>query len=552
MTDIDFEKSVNNTPQSPEVDFYTQVRRGTIFEENGLYGIRDIDGSIVVWPKFIFIERCIDDVWMLKADGYYRYMAYFQNGSGYLRPKERPYIVDGKAGFKRRGKVIIPPEYDYLMPKFGKNEIFYAVKDGREMYLNDKGEEVLTRIRWFDGEHPDKKSPFHIPSENFDYVTAMTYIGKKVKSNPNVVKINKTWVELERYSKEEIMQMLIEPTDDLALTDEQLQLLCSWESSNFKIYFAKSKGEDSLRQCMEQLDKMKPYIHICHLIYKIWLPEGAQVSAQELRDFAHDRPCGLIDVPNLRRFAVGHDASLKKGEVRVMLINFDNYQKDYCPEDYELEWEEKQKTEPVTKLMEEFPRYKIILDDAHSEWMAKIDTNNNPQWYLEYCKKVYDEKLDILMHYCVEDLEYYDGLTWRAAEKALNYFFGVGSSVCHALFNFLMQAEEHVQAGQRSTKVTVFFLRAALWALRKGSLVNWYSNGHHSMDFLLEIKKKTKNKTVLSLIQKLETEMRTKGAVTTQEREDNTDYFKELEYIRMESMAEKLRHNPWRTHCDVI
>ena len=66
MADIDIEKSVNDTPPSPEVDFYTQVRRGTIFEENGLYGIRDIDGSIVVWPKFIFIGRCIDDVWMLK------------------------------------------------------------------------------------------------------------------------------------------------------------------------------------------------------------------------------------------------------------------------------------------------------------------------------------------------------------------------------------------------------------------------------------------------------------------------------------------------------
>jgi len=58
------------------------------------------------------------------------------------------------------------------------------------------------------------------------------------------------------------------------------------------------------------------------------------------------------------------------------------------------------------------------------------------------------------------------------------------------------------------------------------------------MDFLLEIKKKAKNKTVLSLIQKLETQMRAKGAITTQEREDNTDYFKELEYIRMESMTE--------------
>ena len=178
MTAINFEKSVNDVPQSEEADYYTQVRRGTIFEENGLYGIRDIDGSIVVWPQFIFIGKCIDDVWMLKDDGHFLHMQFGSYGKGCLRPKERPYIVNGKAGFKRRGKVIIPPIYDYLMPKFGNNEVFHAVKDGREMYLNDKGEMVLTRVRRSDGDWLGKKSPFHIYNENLDFVTAVTYIGK--------------------------------------------------------------------------------------------------------------------------------------------------------------------------------------------------------------------------------------------------------------------------------------------------------------------------------------------------------------------------------------
>ena len=88
-------------------------------------------------------------------------------------------------------------------------------------------------------------------------------------------------------------------------------------------------------------------------------------------------------------------------------------------------------------------------------------------------------------------------------------------------------------------KAATFFLRAAGWALKKGSLVNWYDNGHHPMDFLLEIKKRTNNKTIMSLAQELEIQMRSRGAVTTQEREANADYFKELEYIRMESMAEE-------------
>lgn len=337
--------------------------------------------------------------------------------------------------------------------------------------------------------------------------------------------------------KDEILQMLINPSDDLAFTTEQLHLLYNGESMGHQYFIVKVKGELPLQQCVEQLKKMKAFDNICHLIFKIWLPEGNQLSAQELRSFAHQyHGPFLINFPN-PRFAVGHDAALKPDEVKLLIVKFDYYH-EITPEDFIIEWAKRCESEPIPKLMEDFPPYQKILDDAKSDWYDS--------------ERTYHEYLDVLVHYCIEDLKYYDGLSWRDAQKALNYFLGLGSSVHHALFNYLEQAEKHIQKDDQkcSTKAVTFFLRAALWALRQDSLVNWYDKGHHPMDFLLEIKENAKNKTVLSLIQKLETEMRAKGAVTTQEREDNTDYFKELEYIRAESMAEKMRHNPWRTHND--
>lgn len=357
-----------------------------------------------------------------------------------------------------------------------------------------------------------------------------------------MVKINKVWVELERYSRDEIMQMLMDPTDDLALVEKELQLLCNWESRLFRFYITKSKGEQPLLQCREQLEKMKAYDQTCHLIYKIWLPEGECLPVQDLRNFAHSSPMGDRYSPN-PRFAVGHDSKLKPGEVRLLMINFQNYFLDRCPEDYELEWAEKCETEPITMLMEDFPRYKKILDDANSEWTARLCKEHTSKWYVEYCKQVYYEYLDCLIRYCIEDLQYYEGLTWQNARKALAYFLEFGSSVSHALFNFLEQAEAHIRSEKHSSKAVAFFLRAALWALKKGAFVNWYANNRYSMDYLLEIKKNTDNKTILSLIQKLENIMRNEGAITIQERESNTNYFKELDYIRWESMAERKRHN---------
>ncbi len=71
-----------------------------------------------------------------------------------------------------------------------------------------------------------------------------------------MIQYNGEWVELERYGKEEISGMLINPDDDLALTEKELALFYSDFSYEYSIYFAKATGEDSLKKCMSQFQKM--------------------------------------------------------------------------------------------------------------------------------------------------------------------------------------------------------------------------------------------------------------------------------------------------------
>ena len=119
------------------------------------------------------------------------------------------------------------------------------------MYINDEGKEVLTRVRRFEGEDM-QSSPFCLRSNEFDYITAMNYVGTPIDDNPNVVKIYNNWIELKRYSKDEIMKMFIDPSDDLPLSEKNLELLCNDFSYEYSFYFANAKGKKPLSSCMEQ------------------------------------------------------------------------------------------------------------------------------------------------------------------------------------------------------------------------------------------------------------------------------------------------------------
>ena len=112
--------------------------------------------------------------------------------------------------------------------------MFTVVKDGREYYINDKGNEVLTRVRRFDGESCGRSS-FRLRTHEFKYFTVLEYVGREDEGNPNVVRIGGEWIELERYSKEEVLQMLIDPEDDLAITEKDTALLCDKCSTQERI-----------------------------------------------------------------------------------------------------------------------------------------------------------------------------------------------------------------------------------------------------------------------------------------------------------------------------
>ena len=490
-----------------------KARRGEIFESDGLYGIKDEDGTVTYPAKYSFIGKCIDHVLFLEPSGNYVKMTEGCTESGFMAEDERPFVINGKAGIKKDGKVIIPAEYDYIRSKFGET-VFYAVKNGREMYINDEGKEVLTRVRRFEGEDA-QSSPFWLCSNEFDYITAMNYVGTPIDDNPNVVKIYNNWIELERYSKEEIMKMLIDPSDDLSLSEKNLELLCNDFSYEYSFYFANAKGKKPLSSCMEQFKNMHAFSNSWYYVIKLWQAPGEHVTAKELRNFVHELHKNRVIGNPI--FAVGHDEHLKTGEVKMLMVT--HYHERCWPAQFEYDWAEKLRTLSIASLMREAPALRKEVDEYVLD---------------EYKEEVFqDQLLD-----CIKGMKYYYDVSWEDVRKALDYFLSIGSPIKRALINYAYNAQR--ASGKAETE---FYLHAAIWAVENGDDVNACRNGASVLDIVANIMEKCLNDTTITLSSTLYELLIARGAKSfkeiDQEYRNNTDYFKQLEYMKIGGTSEK-------------
>ena len=490
-----------------------KARRGIIFEENGLYGLKDPDGTITFQANFTFIGKCRDLVFFLKPNGEYIKSMPGCTESGYMDKKDRPYVKNGKVGFKVGRKVIIPPVYDYIMKQFG-DTVFLAVKDGREIYLDDNGREVLTRIRRFEGESGES-SPFWLCTNSFDYITMMSYVGHSMEENLNVVKIDGNWVELERYCKDDIMHMLINPTDDLALTSESLKKMLNDFSYEFSFYIASGSDNDGLSTCLQQFKDMDVFCNSWYYIVKIWQAPGEYLSAERLRQFENQltETCiksGLIGKP---LFAVGHDEKLSPGKVRMLLIT--HYNERCWPAEFEFEWRDKCQELPLSELMKEVPALKETI------WEHVMEKYKQEVFYDQIC-------------HCIVDLKYHEGISWDDTEIALEYFANLGSSTKRCLIEF---TEKILKCTHNATyNELLFYVNASIWALNRGSEPNYCWNKKTALDIINSTDCSCLPMNVITRINELRNMLSAHGAKTFNqlitERKNNFDYHKELEYIK--------------------
>ena len=510
----EFKDPLEGTPKAAtkyaygnNLSHFDKICQGTKFMENGLWGLNAPDGTVLYPAKYVFIFRCKSCAIFLEPNGNSFRITGGCAESGYMPKEDRPYVKDGKAGFKVGRKVIIPAEYDFLEKEFG-DTIFYAAKDGREMYLDTEGREVLTRVRRFEGENLSYP-PFRLRTNYFDIITAMKYVGAPNPDDPNVGNLDGEWGELDRYSKDEIMQMLIDPTDDLPLTEQNLSELCSRFSYEYSFYVANAKGKAPLAQCMEQLRNMDAFDRSWYYVVKIWQAPGQQLTASDLRQF--DRALRNSEIIGTPLYAIGHHKDLKEGEVRMLFIT--HYNERCFPPKFEFEWFDKCATMPITELMQCVPELRQnIQDDVLTEYQA------------EYFNALID---------CLTETNFYpDRQSWDETKQALDYFYAQGSPVKRAVWYFIHKALENSQ--RHDMDAVHLSLQATLWAIEKGGNVHECNNKTSVRDIAdqLDVRNELVTPVYLRLLSELQERQAKPYAAMVAERDANDDYFTELNFLR--------------------
>ena len=320
------------------------------------------------------------------------------------------------------------------------------------------------------------------------------------------------YVELERYDKDEILGMMIDPNDDLALTEKELSLLLNDFSYEFCIYFANARGKRPLDECMRQFKQMDALNSTWFHVVKLWQAPGEHVGAKDLRDFCN--AMGRANQLGHLVIAVGHDKELKPGEVRMMLIT--HYNERSWPADFEFEWGDKVQTQSIKDLMAGVPELKKNVEETVMEKYRE-------QVYLDQIRSV------------IGELKYDPSLSWEELDSILDFFYQQGSPCTFAVKTFLKKAEKNVSA--KNLQAADFYLHAVLWALRHGAIVNGSDHKQSSLDIIKRLSENPDLTPIINTVREVESKLIQRGGKTKVELEHeintNNDYFKELDRMRV-------------------
>lgn len=486
------------------------VEGSAVFEEEGHYGCIK-EGTVVCPPIFDQVEFIHEGNTLYLRRGN-MYSTFSNNGRYYMgetiAEEEGEFVEDGKMGWRRGDRVLIPALYDDIIKWYGL-DVFQVKTDGGVRCLNSAGEEILTYIRKVDAE--DKQiAPFNQVINHGDVFTLLEYPASSVVPSSNVVTTSEGFkASLDRVTRKELMEELICPDDDLALR-EDLSLFNNDFSYEYASYRFKVRTDRLYRDLMDCFSKFDVQSNSWHYVMRITSPAGENIPAGELRKLRH-----LFEGPNIHwlgcHFAVGHAGYLDPGTASVLVIT--HYHERCWPAHFEFEWldnceecsleELKEKEVEMKKAVDEvvLDQYKDeVLADQYRAAFANVSFDRGRSW--EESKKVYDylaEKTDCYLkklgHYCID---------LRDAES-------LDEKEC--------------------------FFSLVKWALEKGAKVNCVGAGSTELDVIDQGIKRSVSKEEVSVLNRARTLLESYGAKTyhqilEEEKVRGVDYREELELLR--------------------
>lgn len=495
--------------------FSSILKDGEIIEQNSLFGMK-YNGQEAIPCLFDQIER-LKHTHFARWDNFYWELSY--NGGGTLRGNYNDklgfFVENGKKGWRENGEIIIPAQYDYVEHYEDSN--FYEVEENDERFYMDVNlNRVLTYVRPM--ESGIYKTPFPLHSHDENIIVLQEYVGQEVPEDKNVVLMDGVWQRLDLISRKELANLFINPDDECALTEQDLENLNDKFSYEYSAYSVVSNDADGVKSCLRKLQEMKLHSNTWYYVIKVWRTPGEHPSAEELRYLRYEiENNGLI---GQLHFAVGHDPKLAKGETKMLAVTHFN---DRCPAWFEFDWNDSLNS---SVTLEE-------LQKVRKSIARKITKYVKPEFRSTISREVWNGS--------IASMRYVKKRKWKETKRIFQWLSRYDKSFINGVPSLV---EDYIDTGWFDFKGTVgiceFWLRKLKWMLKNGANVNRRYRGKTALDIILRgmargIKTEKEEKIMARLQQKCIDLLMQYGAKTIaqirEEESSNTDY--KVELIRM-------------------
>ena len=428
----------------------------TVFAKDGAFGCMK-EGEVICPPVFDKIEFIKDgETVFLQRGG--MYTTFSRSGSnvmnGSLEKKDGFFVADGKKGWLRDGKVLIPAVHDEIYKWWGLD--VFQVEDGDAVrFFNSAGEEVLTYVRELDAEDI-YISPFSQVMNDGDIFTVLEYPANKAIPVSNVILTDGgEKVSINRFSRSELMEELVNPADLLPLRKEDLALFNNDFSYEYSAYRFTVGGEHPVDRLLELFGQFGVPSNSWNYVIRICTAPGSPVPAMELRALRY-----YMEAESTRCLsklvAVGEDKALSPGEMSVLVIT--HYNERCWPAHFEFQWIDDCNSCTLEQLLEkEVEMKKAVEENVLEQYKAEVleDQYKSAFYNVRYNRK----------------------RTWEEAEKVYDYLGQKSRMFTSELRSYCLSLNS-----ARCISEMKYFLHLVEWALRNGAVVNLVEGGRTALD----------------------------------------------------------------------
>ena len=307
-----------------EKPLWQRAQSSVKFQENGLWGLKSPDGEMVLEPKYDQIEICADFVYAHYEN---RHIFFYKNGGSSDRSDlddDYLFYENGMVGIKNSdGSILLPAAYDEIIDWGADCDVVYARKGSEYHYFNRNHEEILTEAeaipedRW-------PECPYNLgEDQNRQVLVCVEPIARK-EGNRDCFAYGQ-WVRLSRIPYKSIREIF---TDCKVVNMPQsvIEHFEDKDTYIYSARTCTAAGENPITACIEKLKTLGCYGSSWEFMLKISTNSRTKIDPHDLYNAIkhfedNDLETGFSGCIDLH-IAIDTDDTLADGEVRVFQVHF--------------------------------------------------------------------------------------------------------------------------------------------------------------------------------------------------------------------------------------